>query len=278
MIEELCLSGACNRGVCYIGCLKKFEESKLLNIKKVIGVSIGAFIAVCYIIGYSADDMLRIIIEKDSRDFKDFTLSEQGAILKGEQYRNWVFEVLSKKIDPNITLLNFFIKYNIHFITTATCIHSTNDEFKEGITYLSHEYTPDVPLIVAINASMALPFIFPPISYKGARFIDGGLLDNIPREFITKDALSLRVNFKRIDGLSSINNPISYIGKLFELITKRIAFLKNEIELTNVVYINCDDFNIIDFEMSIDDKITLYKRGYKAAEEYLNGVDKLEQV
>ncbi len=59
IIKELCLSGACNRGICYIGCFKKFEELDILKVEKILGVSIGAFIAVCYIIGYNADEMLK---------------------------------------------------------------------------------------------------------------------------------------------------------------------------------------------------------------------------
>jgi NTE family protein len=268
-IKELCLSGAANRGICYIGCFKKFEELKLLKLEKIIGVSIGAFISVCYIIGYTADEMFKMIIDKDMRDFKDFTFNEQGAILKGEKYKEWVHETLAKKTDPNITLLDFYKKYNIYFITTATCIHSSNKDFEEGIVCMSHELTPDIPLIVAINASMAFPFVFPPVCYNGAKFIDGGVLDNIPSGFMSKDAYSLKVNFKPMDGCTSINNPVSYIGKLFELMSKRIYQLKNGENFEHVISIPCDDFKIIDFEMSIDDKITLFKRGYKITEKYL---------
>ncbi len=269
MIKELCLSGACNRGICYIGCFKKFEELNMLKIEKILGVSIGSFIAVCYIIGYNADEMLKIIIDKDMKDFKDFSLDEHGSILKGEKYKDWVYKILSEKIDPNITMLDFYKKYGIYFITTSTCIYSSNKKFSEGIVYMSHELTPDVPLIVAINASMSVPFIFPPVCYEDAKFVDGGILDNIPNGFMSKDAFSLRVNFKQVHSHESINNPISYMGKLFELMTRRIDQLKNGNIFENIISIPCDDFNIIDFEMSIDDKITLYKRGYNTTEKYL---------
>lgn len=267
-IKELCLSGACNRGICYVGCIKKLEELNMIKLDKILGVSIGAFISVCYIIGYNADEMLDIIMSKNMDNFKDITFDEKGAILKGENYKNWVYEVLSKKIDPNITLLELYKKTKIHFITTTTCIYSTNDKYKEGIIYLSHEYTPNFPLIVAINSSMAFPFIFPPIDYDGAKFIDGGVLDNIPTGLVNEDAINLRVSFKPIDGYTSINNPISYVGKIFELISKRICQLKNSKE--NIVWVLCEDFDVINFEMSIDDKITLYERGYNAMEKYIN--------
>lgn len=265
---EICLSGACNRGICYLGAFKKLEEMKLLNIEKIVGVSIGAFIAVCYILGFSSDELLKIIVEKDFRDFRDFSFTEEGAILKGMEYKNWVSEVLSKKVNPNITLLDFYNLTKINFICTTTCIYSTNDAYKEGMIHLSHVHTPTMPLAVAINCSMAFPFIFPPIYYQGCQFIDGGVLENFPIDLVSENSLGLKVNFKPIDGSTSIKNPISYIGKIFELITHRFKDLKPEIH-QNIVCTDCDDFNVIDFELSIDDKITLFKRGYTSMEKFL---------
>jgi predicted acylesterase/phospholipase RssA len=271
-ITEICLSGACNRGISYIGCFKKLEELKLLKLEKIVGVSIGSFIAACYMIGYSSDDLLEMIIDKNMNEFKDFSINETGALLKGEQYKNWVYEVLSKKEDPNITLDKLFEKTNIEYTVTTTCIHSVGNEFSEGMVYLNHKHTPDMSLFTAVNCSMAFPFIFPPVNYKGYQFIDGGVLDNFPMDLLSLNAIGLKVNFKPIDSSTSTGNPISYIGKIFELISNRFKILKNE-QHQNIIMINCDDFNIIDFGMSIDDKITLYKRGYNAMDIFLNQVE-----
>lgn len=133
---------------------------------------------------------------------------------------------------------------------------------------MSHINTPNVPLITAINCSMAFPFIFPPISYLDCQFIDGGVLDNFPIDLLSDKALGLKVNFKPIDGFTSIKNPISYIGKIFELISQRFKDLKPNIS-TTIVSTDCDDFDLIDFDLSIDDKITLFKRGYVTMEKFL---------
>lgn len=275
--EELCLAGACNRGMCYIGCIKRLEELNLLNLKKISGVSIGSFIAACYIIGFTTDEMLDIIIKKDTKDFKDLSfINGNGAILKGSSYRKWVYEVLELKIDPNITLIELYNKTKIDFIITATCLYSPSSidggeqsEFSEGITYFSHTLTPDMPLITAINASMSFPFIFPPMVYKNCHFIDGGVLDNFPMDQLSNKALGLRVNFTPINGLTSTQSPISYVGKIFELLSTRIKKL-NPSPSKNVVFVSCEDFGIIDFEMSIDDKITLYKRGYTSMSTFID--------
>ncbi len=275
VIEELCLAGACNRGVCYLGSIKKLEEVNMLNIKKFSAVSIGAFIAACYIIGYNTDEMLHIIIEKDTKDFQDISLLEvQGAVLKGDEYRKWVTEVISAKVDPNITLMELYKQSGVYLVMTATCIYAPGDNFEEGINYFSHKHTPNMPLITAVKASMSFPFIFPPIVYCSPgdnldyQFIDGGVLDNFPLDQLSSKALGLRVNFTPIDGLHSTRSPISYIGKLFELISRRLKYLSPG-TTENIVIIKCDDFGLIDFEMSIDDKITLYKRGYTAMDQWI---------
>jgi hypothetical protein len=152
---------------------------------------------------------------------------------------------------------------------TSTCIYAPNQQFKEGINYFSHKETPDMPLIVAIMASMSFPFIFPPVVYKDFHFIDGGVIDNFPLDQVSEKALGLKVNFSPIDGLNSTKSPISYIGKLFELISQRIKSL-NPGTTKKIVNIKCDDFGLIDFEMSMDDKITLYKRGYNSMSSFLD--------
>ncbi len=264
-VTEICLSGACQRGLSYIGCFKRLEELNLLKLEKIVGVSIGSFIGACYMIGYNSDELLDAVIKKDMSKFKDFSIHESGSVLKGEQYKNWVYEVLSKKEDPNITLKELFEKTKIDYIINTTCIHSVNDEFPEGITYLSHKHTPDMSLFTAVICSMAFPFVFPYVTYKGNHFIDGGVLDNFPIDLLSINALGIKVNFKPIDSLTSTRNPVSYVGKIFELISNRFRILKNEELYKNIISINCNDFDIIDFEMSIDDKITIYKRGYTAA-------------
>ena len=267
-ITEICLAGACNRGISYIGCFKKMEEMNLLNLKKIVGVSIGSFIGACYMLGYSSEELLEEVINKNMNEFKDFSISEPSAILKGEQYKNWVFELLSKKEDPNISLKDLYEKTGIEFIVTTTCIHSGSSEFPEGIAYLSYKHTPDMSLFTAVNCSMAFPFVFPPMVYKNCQFIDGGVLENFPMDLLSINSIGLKVNFKPIDSFTSTKNPISYIGKIFELMSNRFKILKDE-QHQNIITVDCDDFDIIDFGMSIDNKITLFQRGYKAMTLYL---------
>ena len=240
----------------------------VLGLKKVVGVSIGSFIAACFMLGYSSEELLDMVVNKNMNEFKDFCIDEPSSVLKGETYKKWVYEIIARKEDPNISLQKLFEKTGIEFTVTTTCIYSACDEFPEGIIYLSHRHTPEMSLFTAINCSMAFPFIFPPMEYKGCQFIDGGVLDNFPMDLLSINAIGIKVNFKPIDSFTSTKNPISYIGKIFELMSNRFKILKDE-QHRNILTINCDDFDVIDFGMSIDDKVTLYKRGYKAMNKFV---------
>lgn len=264
---EICLAGACNRGISYIGVLKRLEELDLIDLKsltRVVGVSIGSMIAACILLGYTTDELFDEIINKNISDLKDFTINEPSAILKGNEYKKWVHEIVTRKESADITLLELYNKTNIHFIITTTCIQSNSELYPEGYIQLDHNNSPDMPLITAVLSSMAFPFIFPPVEYQGHLFIDGGVLDNFPMKLLDINAIGIRVNFKQIE--DSTKNPILYIGKIFELLTVRYRELKNE-QHKNIIIVDCSDYSMIDFDMSIDDKITLYMRGYESVNE-----------
>lgn len=260
-VQELCIAGACNRGIAYVGCFKVLEELEMLDLKKVALVSIGSFVGTCLVVGYSADELFKELTEKDINELKDFCLPEYVALLKGNNIRNWIYGVLSKKIDPYITFKDLYEKTKIETIIVATCIHSGSEELPEGITYFSHINTPEVKLLDAICSSIAFPFVFPPVCINGSYFIDGGVLDNFPMELLSENALGLRVTSKEISGMDCLKNPVLFVGKMFDLTSVRITKLKNE-KHKNIVNINADDFEIIDFDMSIDNKVTLFQRGY----------------
>lgn len=262
MVKELCIAGAASRGICYLGALQNLQDNNLLeDLEIAAGASIGAFISTCLVIGYKPDDLFDIMINKDTEEFKDISLEHvinRGSLLKGEQYKNWIWNILSIKIDPMNTFEDIYNKFGKKLIMTATCI-------EDGLTVFSLENTPKMPIFNAVMSSMSLPFIFPKIEYDNKSYVDGGILDNFPIRFLSKDALGIRVSNKKVDiDYSSI---ISYVYNLFDLIATQMRNLHGE--NGDVIVINADDYNFIDFDYSIDDKLTLYYRGYESVEEYI---------
>lgn len=272
VIKSLCLAGAFNKGIAYVGCLQKLEDLKMIRLEKIVGVSIGSLIAMSYVIGYSPIEMYKLIVEKDTKEFMDFSvINSSSSVLKGSSYRKWVHEVIQSRIlkngwitdhDETFTMKQLKSKTGIEIVVVATCISKT-EKFEEGIVHFSAENTPDIPISSAIIASMSFPFLFPPFEYEGAYFIDGGVLQNFPMNLIDSDGLGICPKYTPLNGIDSTKNPVSYISKIFELISE---YSDSSRSYSNVIRLDCNRFNSL-FNMSIDDKITLYKIGYEAIAE-----------
>ena len=256
-IEELCFAGAANRGICYVGVLKCLEDHNLLNLKKIVAVSIGSLIGLCYSIGFSADDLFDEILEKDLSELQDISFNSvvnSGSVLQGNNYRMWVWDLISKKTDPMITFETLKSNYNIDMTVIATCLDSGED----GLATFGYTHTPKMPIYYAIIASMTVPFIFPPLVYNNKRYVDGGVLENFPMYLLSKDAVGFRVKSKPIE--ADVTNT-TYFFKLINLMT---TYMRKTRKFEGNGYtIDASDYSTINFSMNIDNKITLYYRGYK---------------
>jgi len=260
-IKELCLAGAANRGICYIGVLGCLHEHNLLDLDKLYAVSIGSLIGTLYIIGYSPTELMKEIIIQDMSDFQDISIDSvfnNGSVLRGEKYRLWVLGLLSKKIDPMITFKQLYDKTNIFLNISAVSLDSGED----GLEYFNYELTPDMPVYYAILASMTIPLLFPPIFYNNKRYIDGAILENFPMHLLSKDGVGFRVSSKKTE--AELSNG-SYIMKMIELISTK---MRKMIKFEGTSYVvNASDYGGISFVLSKDNKITLYYRGYTKAME-----------
>ena len=264
-MRELCLGGAASRGICYLGALDKLRHQGMLeDVDVLAGTSIGAFICVCIAIGYTPGEMFDIILKKDTNDFSDVSVEHvlvRGSILRGEKYRTWIWDLLGAKINPMMTFAEIYEKFGKKLLMTTTSL-------EEGLVVLSTDNTPKMPIFYGVLATMALPFIFPPVEYNNNHYVDGGVLDNFPTRFLSKDALGITVNSKPLE--VDYGSIFNYIGKLFQLISDEMRKLHGE--GGNIVQISAEDFNLVDFNLTIDDKYTLYYRGYEQIDIYIDPI------
>ena len=174
-----------------------------------------------------------------------------GSVLKGNNYRIWVWDLMSTKVDPMIDFETIKEKYGVDVTVIATCLDSGED----GLTMFSYTHTPKMPVYYAIIASMTIPFVFPPLVYNNKRYVDGGVLENFPMYLLSKDSVGFRVNSKPIE--ADVTN-MSYLFKILNLMT---TYMRNVRKFEGKGYvIEASDYSIINFSMTIDNKITLYYR------------------
>jgi len=262
MVLELALSGACHRGIMYIGAFHYLEEIGLLKrsfLKKIVGTSIGSFVLACYISGYTINDLVNMILDVPFEIFKDWSSEISINLFEGITFKTWVIKCLSKYIPVNITMEEFYKKTGIEFIISIVSLNS-------GLIYVSHKTRPNMILHDAVIASMNIPFVFPPyITSDGSIkdiYIDGGLLDNFAIHLLGPRAFGI-IPIRKETPLSDISNPFSYFLKMTELVGSLVRDLRRP-QSEYIVEIYADDNDIIDFDLTKDEKITMYKFGYNS--------------
>jgi NTE family protein len=105
---------------------------------------------------------------------------------KGDAVTAWIRKILqdTAKVDPDITLLQVHEKFGTYLHITAVNID------RQKLVRFTHETHPNLPLYLAVKMSGAASIVFPPVTYNGEKYTDGGLVCNYPIDaFDDKNAL-----------------------------------------------------------------------------------------
>lgn len=183
-IKHLVLSGGGLLGISYIGLFRHLEESNVTNqIKSITGCSAGSIFGTLFILGYKYHEMETII---KSLNFKEFINVTADSIIKfpktkGLESGNRTVKFLKKMIydktgNENTTLSELKQYNNIILQIGVTNLTTMNFEMFNYIT------KPNLPVYLAIRASISIPVIFEPVMIDGEVFTDGGVVDNLPIE------------------------------------------------------------------------------------------------
>ena len=70
---------------------------------------------------------------------------------------------------PHLHMKDLYVK--------VTNITNQDKYFSEVVSYETH---PDMPIRVAIHATMAVPGVYKPVIYNGQTYVDGGIFDAVP--------------------------------------------------------------------------------------------------
>lgn len=186
----LVLSGGGARGIAHIGVLKVLEEARV-PVDCVVGTSMGAIVGGAAATGMQAEEMQRRVegadwdylfgdkphrrdmpyIRKrdDGQDYFDFTLTLRNfwpvppRNLVGVHYITQFFRELTGGLE-----VDRFDQLPIPYRAIAANIEN-------GQTVIMDQ--GDLPLVM--RASMSVPGVFPPVSYKEQMVVDGGIVKNM---------------------------------------------------------------------------------------------------
>jgi len=278
--DTLILSGGGLKGIQILGALKYLEELEILkNINLYVGTSIGAYISILLIIGYNIDEIYKFSKIFDFKKTVDIKFDNIFTMYSFDDSKNYkiIFNNLLKKknIDSNITLLDFYKLTKKKIVLCTICI---ND--KKAI-YISYENYPELPLITAIQMSTAIPLLFPPVKYNNKLYIDGGIIDNFPINYlIDLNNLNNLTGFNNIIGINlytdykdmcEVNNIKDYITCILDIVRD---FLTKDYTIDiykNIVY-NIPSYkqNITNMVINTKEKKKIFKDAYNFMKKEFN--------
>ena len=229
-VDQLILSGGGVLGYSYIGILKYFEENGIIrNVKNIVGCSAGAIFGSLIAFGYTSDELYTALISINPQDYFNITLDDilKFPITKGLDDCGLVMDKIKeligvKTLNPNITFMEMWEKTGIKLEIGATNINTMKFELCNYITM------PDIPIYMAIHASIAIPLLIKPVKIGDYYYCDGGVSNNYPINKIEK---------RKCLGIYLTNTPIDHsnpenmtIAEYIEKITKCATQIVNTLD------------------------------------------------
>lgn len=187
----IALSGGGAKGAAHIGVLKVLEKNNI-KISALTGTSIGSIIAILYAMGYTPDEMLKLfqyfsksILRTDVKylfsNLKNTKSILGQGIISGEEIEEIIDECAKLKGYKYIKDIKVPISIvSVDVITKKQCIFTNKNVSKEK--YNKKVYITDMEIGKAVRASCSYPGVFAPLQYENYKFVDGGILNNVPAD------------------------------------------------------------------------------------------------
>ncbi len=286
----IALSGGGIRGIAHAGVLKALEENQI-RISMIGGTSSGSLVASLYAMGYSpyyiyilfkryAKEMISVEATPIVHTVSNFMTSKRLEVCgfnSGEVIEKAFNDIAIRKGIKKLTDIKMPIVIptvdvnNAREYVFTNCVdlkeqsdktvnkqNGTNQEvYKSEI----NNYITDVSVGTAVRASSSFPGIFCPCEFEGHRFLDGGILDNIPVNEVRKMGADkvIAVNFKA-DHIDESSNFMDISMRTIDIMGNKIS----EEGLQNsdyVLTVQTDKTGLLDIE-KLD---SCYRYGYRYA-------------
>ncbi len=189
----LALSGGGARGAAHIGVLRVLEQEGI-PIDCIAGTSFGALVGGLYALGYSPDEMERILNRQDwSAIFSNLPERRLSPLSENKNFR-YLGQVHFKGISPEFPTGLFSGQRMIEVLEQLTVVRMLPTEgdfdrlaipFRAVATDLltGEPYVfSHGPMAQALRASMGIPMVFTPVAKDNMLLVDGGISDNIPAD------------------------------------------------------------------------------------------------
>jgi len=269
----LSLCGGNQLAIVHMGVLKALHERNLLSsIKGVIGISSGALVGLAYVLGYTLNEIERLLLYCDLSLFTTFELDsalffhQTLCINSGDLLTRFITSLLETKGYSASTTFSDLPK-GIFFRCYATRLETSH------IQEFSLEKTPNHPVLFAVRASTCVPSIFSPMKdpFSNTLYYDAVLINNMPFVFLTEEekrqTLSVFFNVFSEDPLEyEVTSIFNYVTKT--LFSQRDLYYLNRYK-DNMLNIRVDPVRMYSCA-TLEEKHELIRQGYSKCLRFLD--------
>lgn len=273
--KRIVFTGGGLRTLGHFGVLEVLQKKGLLKqVKEYIGVSAGALVGFCAMLGYTINEMKQVVTEFDFTALQNIhpelmlDFFSQYGVDSGEQLEKFLKSLLRIKQYPvDMTFAQWAEKNSVQFRCFATNLNTC--QLKE----FSVKATPDVSFVFALRASMSLPMYFTPTKdeQSGQLLVDGGVIHNFPLNCLTEEeketALGVSFLYSK-NTVEEISDFFGFIGQLYNCgFNPRTYQVQKENPLRCII-IPTGSMSAYNFDLTKEFREELIELGRKAAEEF----------
>ena len=274
------LSGGGIRGIAHAGALKALEDNKI-KIDVIGGTSSGSLVASLYAMGYSPY-YIYILFKRYAKNIVEINsapiISGIGNFMMNKKIGISGLktgETLEKAYD------NIAIRKGIRTIKDIKkiplVIPSVDVKLSKEFIFTNHipedckdktQYITDISVGKAVRASSSFPAVFCPCDFQEHKFLDGGVLDNIPVLEVKKQGADkvIAINFKA-DDVDENSNMMDIAMRTIDIMGNKIS--EESLEKSDfILTIATDKTGLLDIEKL--DKC--YQYGYQSVIENLSQI------
>lgn len=279
----IALSGGGIRGISHAGVLKALEDNGI-KIEVIGGTSSGSLVASLYAMGYSPY-YIYILFKKYAKDIAqinsapiisgigNFMMNKKvvfSGLKTGESIEQAYNQLALKKGIRKISDIN-----GIPLVIPAVDVGNSKEYvFTNKIpinTKDESQYITDISIGKAVRASSSFPAVFCPCEFREHKFLDGGVLDNIPVIEVKKQGADkvIAINFKA-DDIDKNSNIMDIAMRTIDIMGNKIS--EESLEKSDyILTIATDKTGLLDVE-KLD---SCYQYGYKAV---IKNLEKIKEI
>lgn len=280
--RQIYLCGGGVNVIAHLGALKVLQaKSYLKNIKAWLGVSAGALMALCFVLGFTVEEIEQVYLKFDFTNVSDID-SAPGWIMNcgmdtGQRLRKLIEAVLHiKGYSEMITFKELFEKCNITLKVYVTDLNMAK------LICFSEKDTPDRSVVDAVRASMSIPYYFQPFidPVTNHILVDGAVISNYPffmlSEYEASETLGIFIDTSPAQ-LEELGVDDILLRPMRIVLSMRSKY---EVELykEQTIYISGGDRNPVNFGISEEEKKGLMEMGNQAAQKYFESRKKVKPV